>query len=350
MPRNTSKLSPMYFIDRLYEHNEPELAFSAKTVAEWKQWRRKLKAKVGELLGGMDDPKCDLQPQVVERKQMDGYVREKVIYSSRPEMLVPAWVLIPDTLARGAGVSPAPAVVACSGHGHGKDDLVGLDDRGRPRKEPSYQNDFALQMVRRGFVVIAPEQLGFGERRDPWDLAKGPGCSCQQHSMAATLFGRTNSGMRVYDTMRAIDYLQSRLEVDPRRIGCLGISGGGLVTLFSAAVDDRIQACLVSGYFNLFRACIIPIGHCVDNYIPGLLRYAEMSDVASLIAPRAFFSESGTQDTIFPIKATREAFSRLQRVYELLGITDKCGLHVFNDQHVFNGKKGIPFLERWLDA
>ena len=345
MPRNVSKLSPMYFIDRLYEQNRPELAFSAKTVDEWKKWRRKLKTKVWDLLGGMDDPKCDLKPQVIERKQMDGYVRERVIYSSRPEMLVPAWVLIPDHLE-----GRRPAVVCCSGHGHGKDDLVGLDDQGRPRQEPSYQNDFALQMVKRGLVVIAPEQLGFGERRDPWDLEKGPGCSCQQHSMAATLFGRTNSGMRVYDTLRAIDYLQSRPEVDPKRIGCLGISGGGLVTLFSAAMDDRIQACLVSGYFNLFRACIIPIGHCVDNYIPSILRYAEMSDVAALIAPRAFFSESGTKDTIFPIKATREAFPRLQRVYDLLGIPDKCGLHVFNDTHVFNGKKGIPFLERWLDA
>ncbi|MBU0611440.1 MAG: alpha/beta hydrolase family protein [Armatimonadetes bacterium] len=343
MPKNTSKFSPMQYVDRLYEQNEPALAFNAATVDEWKKWRRKLKAKVWELLGGMDDPKCDLNLRVVERKQMDGYVREKVVYSSRPEMLVPAWVLIPDGLE-----GRLPAVVACSGHGHGKDDLVGLDAQGQPRQEASYQNDFALQMVRRGFVVIAPEHLGFGERRDPWDIAKGAGGSCQQHSMAAMLFGRTNSGLRVYDVMRAIDVLQARPEVDPGRIGCLGISGGGLVTLFSAAMDERIQACLVSGYFNLFRDCIIPIGHCVDNYIPGLLRYAEMSDVASLVAPRAFFSESGTTDTIFPIKATREAFGRLQQVYELLGVPDKCGLHVFNGAHSFNGKKGIPFLEKWL--
>ena len=184
---------------------------------------------------------------------------------------------------------------------------------------------------------------------DPAQLAQGKGAaSCQQHSMAALLFGRTNSGLRVYDVMRAIDYLQSRPDVDPRRLGCLGISGGGLVTLFSAAMDDRIQACLISGYLNLFRDCIIPITHCVDNYIPNLLRVAEMSDVASLVAPRAFFSESGTKDTIFPIKATRESFKRLQQVYDLLGIPDKCDLHVFNDQHVFNGKKGIPFLEKWL--
>jgi hypothetical protein len=87
MLRNTSKLSPMQYLDRVYEQNQPELQVSATTVDEWKKWRRKLKRKVWELLEGMDDPKCDLKPQVVERTQMDGYVREKVIYSSRPELV-----------------------------------------------------------------------------------------------------------------------------------------------------------------------------------------------------------------------------------------------------------------------
>jgi dienelactone hydrolase len=349
MPKPDIRYGPMHFIDELYKHNQPQLAFTAETVEEWKKWRRKLKAKVLELLGGMDDARCELQPTVLERMQMDGYVREKVVYSSRPEMLVPAYVLIPDSLSRGAGVSPAPAVVCASGHGHGKDDLVGIDENGKQRTSgSSYQNDFAIQMVRRGFIAIAPEHAGFGERRDPWDIEKGVGCSCQQHSMAALLFGRTNSGIRVYDIMRCVDYLQTRPDVDPGRIGCMGISGGGLVTLFSAAVDERIQACLVSGYTNLFRECIIPITHCVDNYIPGLLKYGEMSDIAALTAPRAFFAESGSRDPIFPVKATRESFAQIKRAYDLLGVPDKCGQHIFNDEHVFNGTKGIPFLEKWL--
>jgi hypothetical protein len=204
-------------------------------------------------------------------------------------------------------------------------------------------------MVRRGFVALAPEHIGFGERRDPPAIKAGKGhSSCQQHAMSALLFGRTNSGLRVYDVMRALDFLQMRPEVDGRRLGCLGISGGGLVTLFSAAMDDRIQACLISGYLNLFRDCIIPITHCVDNYIPYLLQYAEMSDVASLIAPRAMFAESGKRDPIFPEKAVRESFARIQKAYELVGVPEKCGMHIFNDEHVFNGKQGIPFLEKWL--
>lgn len=345
MAKRSLLFSPMHYIHELYRQNQPALAFQAQTIEEWQKWRRKLKAKVGELLGGLNDAKCALQPQIIERVACPGYIREKILYYSRPEMLVPAYLLIPEDID-----APRPAVVACAGHGHGKNDLVGLDAQGQPRQGPSYQNDFAIQFVKRGFVVIAPEHLGFGERRDPWDIEKNAGSSCQQHSMAALLFGRTNSGMRVYDIMRAIDYLQTRPEVEPQRIGCVGISGGGLVTLFTTAMDERIQACLVSGYFNLFRDCIIPISHCVDNYIPGLLRYAEMCDVAALIAPRAFFAESGTQDPIFPVKATREAFARLKGVYELLKVPPKCGLHIFRGGHEFNGRKGIPFLEHWLKA
>jgi len=345
MAKRALLFSPMYYIHELYKQNQPALAFQARTIEEWQKWRRKLKAKVGELLGGLNDPRCALQPQIIERVACPGYIREKILYYSRPEMLVPAYLLIPEDTE-----APRPAVVACSGHGEGKNDLVGLDAQGQPRQGPSYQKDFAIQLVKRGFVVIAPEHLGFGERRDPWDIEKGIGSSCQQHSMAALLFGRTNSGLRVYDIMRAIDYLQTRPEVDSKRLGCVGISGGGLVTLFATAMDERIQACLVSGYFNLFRDCIIPLSHCVDNYIPGLLRYAEMCDVAALIAPRAFFAESGTQDPIFPVKATREAFARLKSVYELLKVPEKCGLHIFQGGHEFNGRKGIPFLEHWLTA
>lgn len=345
MPTPDRRFSPMHYIEELYGQNEPSLAFRATTEGEWKKWHKQLKAKVLELLGGMDEPRCPLEPRLLERRQMDGYRREKVVYSSRPGMLVPAYVLIPDKCE-----GRLPAVVCVSGHGHGKDDLVGIDEHGKQRTSgSSYQNDFAVQVVKRGMVAIAPEQLGFGERRDAPELKLGGGhSSCQRHSMAALLFGRTNSGFRVYDIRRCLDYLETREEVDGKRLGCTGISGGGLVTLFSAAVEERIKACLVSGYTNLFRDCIIPLTHCVDNYIPGLLRYAEMSDVAALTAPRAFFAESGSRDPIFPVKATRESFARIRQTYDLLGIPEKCGLHIFNDGHVFNGKQGLPFLEKWL--
>ncbi|MCL6507709.1 MAG: acetylxylan esterase, partial [Bryobacteraceae bacterium] len=155
--------------------------------------------------------------------------------------------------------------------------------------------------------------------------------------------------IRVWDAMRAVDFLEGRPEVDPARIGCLGISGGGMITLFTAALDTRIKAALVSGYLNSFHDSIMSISHCEDNYIPGILKYAEMADIACLIAPRPLFIESGTEDNIFPVEATRAAVDQVRRAYELLGAPERLGCEIFEGKHEFSGRQGFPFRRHSLD-
>jgi hypothetical protein len=128
----------------------------------------------------------------------------------------------------------------------------------------------------------------------------------------------------------------------------MGISGGGTTSLFSAALDSRIKVAVISGYFNTFKASIFSMSHCIDNYIPGILKYAEMPDIAGLIAPRPVHIESGTKDPIFPVEATKEAFERLKTVYEVFGAADRISLHIFEGEHEFNGKEAFPFLKKWL--
>ena len=125
-------------------------------------------------------------------------------------------------------------------------------------------------------------------------------------------------GWRVWDVMRTIDYIETRHELDAGRIGCIGISGGGTATLFGAALEPRIRAALVSGYLNTFRDSIGSLSHCIDNYVPGILNWAEMPDIAGLIAPRPFFSESGEKDNIFPVKAAVESFNQVRDIYTRL--------------------------------
>src|SRR5437016_11038532 len=127
------------------------------------------------------------------------------------------------------------------------------------------------------------------------------------------------NGWRVYDVMRTIDYIETRKDLDARRVGCMGISGGRTCTLFSTALEPRIQVAMVSGYLNTFRDCILSLAHCMDNYVPGILNWAEMYDVAGLIAPRPLFAESGTRDPIFPIEASKESFARVKKVYGVFG-------------------------------
>lgn len=121
-----------------------------------------------------------------------------------------------------------------------------------------------------------------------------------------------------------------------------------MATVFAAALDPRIQAALVSSYLNTFRECVMSISHCIDNYIPGILNWAEMYDVAGLIAPRPLFVESGERDTIFPIAASRASFQRVQKMYQVFGVPANTAQEVFDGPHGFSGKLGLPFLAKHL--
>jgi dienelactone hydrolase len=172
--------------------------------------------------------------------------------------------------------------------------------------------------------------------------------ACEPTAGGALLLGETIIGWRVWDVMRTIDYIATRPELDARRVGCMGISGGGTAALFSAALEPRIRAAMVSGYLNTFRDSIGSLAHCVDNYVPGILNWAEMHDIAGLIAPRHLFVESGEQDNIFPIAASRESVAHVRDVYRLFQAEDRVEHEVFPAEHSFWGKSGIPFMAKNL--
>jgi dienelactone hydrolase len=241
-------------------------------------------------------------------------------------------------------------MVCVPGHGRGADDIVGIDEKGRERDDKAgYQHDFAIQAVQHGMAAVAIEPMAFGCRRDPKTKKKGAGTSaCQPAAGAALLFGETMIGWRVYDVMRTIDWIETRKELDSSRVGCMGISGGGTCTLFATALEPRIKTAMVSGYLNTFRDCILSLSHCIDNYVPGILRWAEMYDVAGLIAPRPLIAESGTRDPIFPIEASKESFARVKKVYGVFDAEAALEHEIFEGEHQFHGVRGLPFLARQL--
>jgi dienelactone hydrolase len=338
-------LDSLDFTRYIADRHPQRLAFSAGTREEAEAWQRRLRRRLVALLGGFPRVKCPLQAETVERAEFPAYSRETVLFRSRERLSVYAYFLLPRQAK-----PPLAAMICLPGHGRGADDIVGIDEDGTVRTAwGGYQNDFALQAVHHGFAVLAVEQLGFGHRRDERARKAGPGASsCMPAAGAAFLVGQTMAGWRAYDVIRAVDYLRTRREVDPRRIGCMGISGGGTVTFFASAVDRRIRAAMVSGYFNSFRDSILSIPHCIDNYVPGLLNYAEMADLAGLIAPRPLFIESGVRDPIFPVEATKAAFEKARSIYRVFGAEERIGMEIFDNEHVFHGVQAFPFLKRWL--
>ena len=342
---NLDDFDPVAYTRKLHASAPLRLTFRAQNRRQAEDWQKKLRPKIIELIGGFPENPVPLQAETLEIREFPGYRREKFVFQSRPDCWVLAYLLTPK-----AAKGPLATVISIPGHGRGVDDIVGIDAQGRDRTtKVGYQYDYAVQVTEHGMAALAIEPLGFGCRRDPVTARKGlEVSSCQPSAGAALLFGQTMIGWRVYDIMRAIDWIGTRPTLDVSRVGCMGCSGGGTATVFSAAVDPRIKAALVSCYLNTFRDCIMSISHCIDNYVPGILNWAEMYDVAGLIAPRALFSEAGEHDTIFPVAASRASFERVKKVYEVFGAPELTAQEVFDGPHSFWGKRGLPFLAKNL--
>lgn len=339
-----SELDPLDWTMQRYQRVPLRLTFKATNRAEAELWQHQLRLKLTELLGGFPD-RTPLRPRTLSVQERPGFRREKFVFESRPGVDVLGYLLTPTALK-----PPYAAAICVPGHGRGVDDIVGIDEHGNDRTgKPGYQHDFAIQAVEHGLAAVAIEPMAFGWRRDPVNRAKGPGTSaCQPVAGSALLLGETMIGWRVWDTMRTIDWIEGRPELDKKRVGCIGISGGGTCTQFSAALDPRIKVAFISGYMNTFRDSIMSVSHCIDNYVPGILGWAENYDVASLIAPRHLFSEGGDRDPIFPVKATRESFARVKKVYDLLGVPDRAQQEIFSGEHEFHGVQGLPFVAKAL--
>jgi dienelactone hydrolase len=341
------QIDPVLYTHKLSEATELRLTFRATERAQAEKWQRDLRAKLTELLGGFPATRCALSPRTLEVREFPGYTREKFVFQSRPDTLVVGYLLTPKERK-----APYATMVCVPGHGRGVDDIIGIDDKGHDRTDKAgYQHDFALQAVEHGMAAVAIEPMAFGCRRDPITKKKGLNeTACSPSAGAALLLGQTMIGWRVYDVMRTIDWIGTRKELDSQRVGCMGISGGGTCTTFAAALEPRIRVAMISGYLNTFRGCIMSVAHCVDNYVPGIMQWAEMYDVAGLIAPRPVFIESGERDKNFPIAYSRASFERLKKIYEAFGAGDAAEQEVFDGPHSFWGKRGLPFLAKNLNV
>ncbi len=322
------------------------LAQVTRSPLEPDELRRRLLAVLGSMETWERPP---LLPRITDTIQLDGYRRERVTLTSRPGLTLFGYFLTPDGMKDG---ERRPGILCLPGHGSGVASDVGILPEGRQLRigeSDEYHAMFALQCVAQGYPTFAIEQIGFGERRGDSFKAQGPyQTSCHGDSMAALMLGETMIGWRVWDAFRALDYLQICPHVDPARLVTMGISGGGLTSLFVAALDNRVSACVVSGYLNTFRDSVLGVFHCVDNYAQGLFDLAEMEDIAALVAPRPLYAENGDTDHIFPIAGFHKVVAATEKRYADLGVPERFCTSIFSGGHRFDGTGLWPFLQAQL--
>ena len=263
-----------------------KLTFQAQNRKQAEAWQRQLRAKIIELLGGFPE-RGALHAKTLEIREFPAYRREKFVFESRPGVGVLGYLLTPAKASR-----PLPAMICVPGHGRGVDDIVGIDDQGQDRTDERRlpaRFRHSGGRARNGRRGHRADGVRLPARRAHQEAKVSAIPPASPSAGAALLLGQTMIGWRVFDVMRTIDWIETRTELDASHVGCMGISGGGTCTAFSAALEPRIHAAMISGYLNTFRDSIMSLSHCIDNYVPGILNWAEMYDVAGLIAPRPLF-------------------------------------------------------------
>lgn len=300
------------------------------------------------------------RPEVVDRYEGRDFTREKVVFSTTPHFRVPAYVHIPKGL-RGR----APAIVDLHSHGgmflFGKEKVIDFG-RNHPAMEVYHGENYAgrptaTALVRRGYVVITIDAFMFGERRVLMDADLGMGwdraryslddvarlnrvCASKESTLAKTLtvLGMSWPGLVAWDDMRTVDYLATRPEVDPSRIGCVGVSFGGWRSLFLAALDRRIAAACVVGFMSTIRAMLQRHvdTHSWVHFVPGLHRQLDLPDVASLTAPRPLLVQQCRRDALFPLAGMEAAVKGIADVYARAGIAERFTSRFYDVPHEFN--------------
>jgi len=336
-----SNLSVKHVLQDATRNSRPPLALLSVTETDLEHWRTTLRHELWALLGGpgqLVTPNVEVLTRVSER----GFTRSLLHYETEPGVTTSAWLLEPAQNDR----RPRPGFLALHGHGSGKDDVVGVADSIDARHHIAERNyDYGRQLVRRGYVVLVPDARGFGARAS----AEG----CHVPGLVALYQGRCIAGQRLWDDLRSLDVLAGLANVDAHRLCCGGLSEGGKRSLLLAALDERVCLTVVSGYFTSLRAEIEAwdrlTGWDICNAIPGLLRVADLPDVAALIAPRRLVIEIGRADSLYTQAAVLQGFNQARVAWEMLDVADGVALDHFDGGHEWSGRIAYKWLRDLVD-
>jgi dienelactone hydrolase len=320
------------------------MRFTGRTAVECRKWQADFRKRLLALLGPHAPP-AKWKTIVKGATDLKDHRREEMVLQADGVPPLPVYLLLPRPRAG----KRRPAVLALHGHGpHGHHPVAGRDDLpGVERAIKSANYDYGRQLARRGYVVAVPCLTPFGERlgkREPF----GKQDPCGDTFLRLQLLGRLLIAENLRDALWALELLARHEEVDAGRLGCVGLSYGGRMTMLAAAVEPRIRVAVVSGALNLMQERIGKPYSCGAQVIPGLLKYGDTAEVAGLIAPRTCLWEVGSRDELIPARQAEEMLRRLRRVYLALGAEKHLQVDRFEGGHQWHGKAAYRLLERTL--
>jgi dienelactone hydrolase len=339
-PYLTSQLERAWALDEIRRERFEKL----RTHEDVVKLQDELRQRALDVIGGLPDQRTPLNARIVDTVRMDGYRIEKVIFESVPGLHVTALVYVPD-----APAGPKPAVLVGCGHSPLGKAFV------------NYQN-IAGRLAKRGYVVICWDPVGQGERSQFWDAARHRSrynLICGEHAILgnlATLAGTSLTRWMVWDGIRAVDYLLTREDVDPKRLAITGTSGGGFQSLWIGALDPRIAVVAPSAFVTALPARMAnrifddPDSDPEQDPFGLVSSGVDHAGLLLLSYPRAIHVSAAVQD-FFPIEGTRKTMRELTAVYERLGLGDRIKLKEGYHRHAYSDENQISafaFIDRML--
>ena len=303
--------------------------------------QRHIRTALTEAIGGFPE-KTPLNARITGGFTREDYRVEHLVFESQPGFYVTANVYVPTK-----GTAPFPAVVGAAGHSAtGK--AIG-----------TYQYAW-IAMAKRGFLVIAFDPPGQGERSEYFDPVTGKssiGIGTREHSMAGTqclLTGTTFARYEVWDGIRAVDYLLTRKDVDPKRIAVAGNSGGGTQSAYLAVFEPRLSAAVISCYMTSWETLWIKPGpQDAEQNFPGFIsRGLDFGDYMIAFAPKPIMMTTAIRD-YFPIAGARTTYDEVKRVFEAADAGVRAGYFEYDDEHGWSKPRreaAYRWLTKWLQG
>ncbi len=332
------------YLHRIYAEEHREFAFREDYPGGVEAWRSEARPVLCRLLGldkiaatvGKHKPRVELH----ETEDLGEYTRQRGTIETEPDVRIPFWLLKPQ------GDGPWPLGVFPHGHDSvGHDTSAGVYATEALRKRGIEEDrDVAVQAAKHGFLAIAPAVRGLSTDGVPDLHARHGRRTCRSQLMHCLLAGRTAIGERVWDMRRILDWATTLPEVNSKRVLMMGNSGGGMVTIYTAACEPRITIAVPSCSFAPLASEAGYIFHCDCNMVPGLLRFGDLSDVAGLTAPRHLLAVSGHGDALHSDAAIEQAAGRVQAIYRAAGCPDHFDHRWGNDGHRFYKDLMWPFI------
>src|SRR6185437_4911418 len=280
-----------------------------QTLSEWQQRQKWIRNTLMDLVGPFP-AKTPLNAKVTKTINKDDYHVDDIIFESQPGYYVTSSLFIPNSVKKG---QKAPVIIYCSGHTYSG------------YSSPLYQH-MILNFVKKGFIVFAFDPIGQGERLQYYNPETGksrfkwPSYEHSYPGAQAFLTGSSLAKYFIWDGIRAVDYLLTRKEVDPDRIGIAGRSGGGTQSAYIAAFDNRIKAAAPGNYITNFKRLFQAMGpqDAEQNFTYGIASGIDMADLLLVRAPKPSLMVTTSVD-MFPIQGSMETAKEVSRMYKAYG-------------------------------